>query len=88
MDQSRPICPVHIKEIFQVIIFVTCGSLKDSLSVSTNLNPKIRVTQYCFVGLKFIQKLTLGSLIIPVKLSDANNFRLQEKTYKKSMMYN
>ena len=25
----------HIKEIFQIIFFVTCGSLKDSLSVLT-----------------------------------------------------
>ena len=28
---------LHIKEIFQFIFFVTCGSLKDSLSVLTSL---------------------------------------------------
>ena len=35
MDQA--ICTVHIKEIFLVILFAACGSLKDSLSILTNL---------------------------------------------------
>ena len=35
MDQS--ICTVYIKEMFQVILFATCGSLKDSLSISASL---------------------------------------------------
>ena len=35
MDQS--ICTVHIKEIFLVIFFATCGSLKDLLSILTSL---------------------------------------------------
>ena len=52
MDQS--ICAVHIKEIIQVIFFVTCGSLKDSLRILTSL---ISVW-----GLKFIQKLILGNV--------------------------
>ena len=52
MEQS--ICTVHIKQIFRVIFFVTCGSLKDSLRILTSLIS----TQ----GLSFIQKLILGNL--------------------------
>ena len=35
MDQS--ICTVHIEEMFLVIFFVACGSLKDTQSILTNL---------------------------------------------------
>ena len=52
MDQR--ICTVHIKEIFQVIFFVSCRILKDSLSTLTSL---ISVW-----GSKFIHKLILGNL--------------------------
>ena len=32
---GQTICTVNIKKIFQVIVFVTCGSLKDLLSIFT-----------------------------------------------------
>ena len=63
---NQRICTVHIKEVFQVIDFVTCGSLKDSLSILTSLIT-IQESDYHNIVLQcmrfeIVQKVILGNL--------------------------